>query len=62
MSNNNHDLDFYAWANEQASLLRAGKLSSADVENIAGEIEGMGRGEKRELVNRLKVLSLHLLK
>jgi hypothetical protein len=58
----NYERDFYAWANEQAALLRAGKFSSADIANIAEEIESMGRGEKRELVNRLNVLLLHLLK
>jgi hypothetical protein len=57
-----YDRDFYAWANEQAGLLRAGKLSEADLENIAEEIESMGKGEKRELVIRLIVLLLHLLK
>jgi hypothetical protein len=57
-----YDQDFYAWANEQAGLLRAGRLSEADIEHIAEEIESMGKGEKRELVNRLKVLLLHLLK
>jgi hypothetical protein len=62
MSNTLYDQDFYAWANEQAALLRAGKLDSADIENIAEEIESMGRSEKRELVNRLAVLLLHLLK
>ncbi len=57
-----YDTDFYAWANEQAALLRAGRLSEADVENIAEEIESMGRSERRELVNRLTVLLVHLLK
>ncbi|EWY38420.1 hypothetical protein N825_13065 [Skermanella stibiiresistens SB22] len=57
-----YDTDFYAWANEQASLLRTGKLSAVDIEHIAEEIESMGRSEKRELVNRLVVLLLHLLK
>ena len=57
-----YDRDFYAWANQQAALLRAGRLSEADIENIAEEIESMGRSEKRELVNRLAVLLLHLLK
>jgi len=61
-SNALYDRDFYAWANEQAGLLRAGKLSEADIENIAEEIESMGKGEKRELVSRLTVLLLHLLK
>ena len=62
MSNTLYDQDFYAWANEQAQLLRAGKLSEADIEHIAEEIESMGRSEKRELVNRLSVLLMHLLK
>jgi len=57
-----YDKDFYAWANEQAGLLRAGKLSEADIEHIAEEIESMGRTEKRELVSRLTVLLVHLLK
>lgn len=57
-----HDTDFYAWANEQAALLRAGRLSEADIENIAEEIESMGKSEKRELINLLTVLLVHLLK
>jgi Domain of unknown function DUF29 len=57
-----YDQDFYAWANEQAALLRAGKLSAADIEHIAEEIESMGKTEKREMVSRLTVLLLHLLK
>jgi hypothetical protein len=62
MTTSLYDQDFYAWANEQASLLRDGKLTEADIEHIAEEIESMGRGEKRELINRLAVLLLHLLK
>jgi len=57
-----YDRDFYAWANEQAGLLRSGNLSSADIANIAEEIESLGRSEKRELVSRLTVLLQHLLK
>ncbi len=57
-----YEADFYAWANQQASLLRAGKLSAADIQNIAEEIESMGKSEKRELVSRLTTLLLHLLK
>jgi hypothetical protein len=57
-----YDRDFYAWANEQAALLRAGKLTQADIEHIAEEIESMGKTEKRELISRLTILLLHLLK
>lgn len=57
-----YDSDFFAWSREQADLLRSGKLTQADIENIAEEIDSMGRTEKRELVSRLEVLLLHLLK
>ena len=57
-----YDEDFYAWAHQQAALLRAGKLAEADIENIAGEIECTGKSEKRELASHLTVLLLHLLK
>jgi hypothetical protein len=57
-----YDEDFYAWSREQADLLRAGNVSDADLENIAEEIESMGKTEKRELVSRLTVLLLHLVK
>lgn len=57
-----YDRDFYAWLNEQAALLRAGRLSELDIENLAEEIESMGRSEKRALVSRLQVLIMHLLK
>ena len=62
MTTTRYEADFFAWANEQAALLRAGKLSAADIEHIAEEIEDMGRAEQRELENRLKQLLLHLLK
>src|SRR5580658_8345121 len=57
-----YDRDFFAWSLEQAELLRAGKLAEADVEHIAEEIESMGRTEKRELISRLSILLLHMLK
>jgi len=57
-----HDSDFYAWSLEQAALLRAGRVREADLTAIAEEIESMGKTEKRELISRLTVLLLHLLK
>lgn len=57
-----YDTDFYAWANAQAALLRSGRLAAADIEHIAEEIESMGRSEKRELLSRLALLLMHLLK
>jgi hypothetical protein len=54
--------DFYAWAMSNARLLHEGRFSDIDVDNIAEELETIGRREKRELVNRLAVLLAHLLK
>ena len=63
MSNQHlYEQDFYAWANQQAALPRDGRFSEADIAHIAAEIESMGKTEKRELVSRLTVLLLHLLK
>jgi hypothetical protein len=58
----NYDKDFYGWTQEQAALLRAGRLTDLDIENLIEEIETMGRSEKRELESRLTVLLPHLLK
>jgi len=57
-----YEKDFYAWTTHNAKLLREGKLSEIDVENIAEEIESMGKSDKRELISRLAVLLAHLLK
>ncbi|TVR59982.1 MAG: DUF29 domain-containing protein [Candidatus Competibacteraceae bacterium] len=62
MTTVSYDSDFYAWAMEQANLLRAGKLNEIDTVNLIEEIESMGRSEKRELENRLVMLLQHLLK
>lgn len=57
-----YQTDIIAWANEQAALLRAGKLSALDIEHIAEEIEDVGKSEQRELANRMSLLLAHLLK
>ena len=58
----NYDADFYGWTQEQAELLKAGRLSELDIDNLLEEVETMGRSEKRELDSRLTVLLLHMLK
>jgi hypothetical protein len=54
--------DFYSWLMKNAGLLREQKFLEIDAENIAEELEAMGRKEQRELVSRLSVLIAHLLK
>lgn len=57
-----HDLDFYAWTQQQVDLLKSGNLDDVDVKHLIQEIESMGASERRELINRLAVLLAHLLK
>jgi hypothetical protein len=57
-----YEKDVFAWASEQVSLLRSGRLSEIDVDHIAEEIESVGNSQKRELVSRLTVLLQHLIK
>ncbi|MES2019150.1 MAG: DUF29 domain-containing protein [Pseudomonadota bacterium] len=57
-----YDTDILAWASEQAELLRSGKWSALDIENIAEEIEDVGKRVQHELGSRVAVLLAHLLK
>jgi hypothetical protein len=57
-----YEIDFYQWTIEQSDRLRLGKLDSLDLENLAEEIESLGKQKQQELANRLGVLIGHLLK
>lgn len=57
-----YSTDVIAWANEQAALLRAGNFGALDIEHIADEVEDVGKSERRELMSRMVVLLVHLLK
>jgi Domain of unknown function DUF29 len=57
-----YEQDFFLWTQQMAIALREGQLDQLDLENLAEEIESVGRSEKRELISRLRVLLIHLLK
>ena len=57
-----YESDFALWCAEQGRLLREGKVDALDRENLAEEIESLGRSERYEIESRLKVLLVHLLK
>lgn len=57
-----YDRDFYQWTQQQAALLRQGQLSRLDLENLAEEIESMGKSDRRALGGHLTNVLLHLLK
>ncbi len=62
LTQNLYDTDFYAWIQEQAKLLRHQQWSKLDLPNLIEEIESLGKQQRAELRNRLKVLIGHLLK
>lgn len=57
-----YEEDFHAWTTQSAALIREGRLSELDLEHIAEELESMGASERRELLNRLQILLMHLPK
>jgi Domain of unknown function DUF29 len=57
-----YDEDFFAWTEEQARLLRNGKMDELDMFNLAEEIEAIGHRDRRELDDRLENLIKELLK
>jgi hypothetical protein len=59
---NLYETDFYAWTQEQASLLRKHQWSRLDLLNLIEEIDSLGKQQRQELRNRLSVLIGHLLK
>ncbi|MBE7183041.1 MAG: DUF29 domain-containing protein [Methylobacterium mesophilicum] len=54
--------DYAAWALQQAADLRAGAWEKLDRDNLAEEVESLGRSERNEIESRLVVLLAHLLK
>lgn len=61
-----YETDFFAWTQSQAAALRreaeAGNPAAIDWLHLAEEVEEMGGDRRREVVSRLRVLSVHLLK
>jgi hypothetical protein len=57
-----YEADFYAWTQAQAQKLRDHSANAIDWDNLAEEIESVGRSEKREIRSRLEKVLMHLLK
>ena len=57
-----YERDFYEWTRAQAEMLRRLRPSDLDWENVAEEIESLGRSDKRSIASNLNVVLLHLLK
>jgi len=61
-----YDTDLVLWAKDQARALRdaghAGTNLPIDWENVAEEIESLGKSQGRELASRIRTILVHLLK
>jgi hypothetical protein len=57
-----HEQDFLLWTEEQAGLLRAGRIDELDIANILEEIEDMGREQKMAPQSLIRMILIHLLK
>ena len=57
-----YDDDFYSWTQRQADALRRRSGNEIDWDNLAEEIESLGKSQAAELRSRYITLLLHLLK
>ncbi len=64
LMNTCYESDFYLWTQQQAGLLRQGQFNRIDLdaENIAEEIESMGKRDRRSISSYIQNVLLHLLK
>lgn len=57
-----YERDFYSWSIEQGRLIREGRWTAVDRENVAEEIESLGREQFAQLESAIRVLLMHMLK
>ncbi|WP_322514837.1 DUF29 domain-containing protein [Rhodopseudomonas palustris] len=57
-----YEADYYGWIEDQVALLKAGRLSEIDAENIAEEIRSVARRQYDKLENAMRALIYNLLK
>ena len=64
MASQLYDQDFYLWTQEQAAALRHAKTSNLplDWENLAEEIESLGKSQRAELSSQIRRILRHLFK
>jgi hypothetical protein len=54
--------DLYGWVEDQIALLKGGRLSEIDADNIAEELSDVGNEQYDKLESAIRVVLLHLLK
>jgi Domain of unknown function DUF29 len=56
-----YESDYYAWVLEQVKALREHRIEGVDWENLAEEIDDLGKSERRAVENQMIRLLEHLL-
>jgi hypothetical protein len=57
-----YDQDFNRWLEYTVELLKTRHFDELDIDNLVDELESMSRRDKREILSRLKIVLMHLLK
>ena len=57
-----YERDYYGWIKAQVHALRERRFEEIDFENLAEEIDGLGKSERRSVESHLETLLSHLLK
>ena len=57
-----YDGDYYGWTQQQAAHLRSGRMDRVDLENLAEEIESLGKSQLHALTSSYRLIAMHLLK
>ena len=57
-----YERDYYAWVQDQVDALRQRRIEDVDWENVAEEIEDLGRSQRQSVESQMARLLEHLLK
>lgn len=57
-----YETDWYAWAKEQAELLRGGRFDELDLDHLVEEVDDLGESLHRSVRSRIQSIIEHLLK
>ncbi len=57
-----YDRDFNLWIEQTIELLKSHRFEELDLEHLVDELESVAKRDKREILSRLDVILMHLLK
>jgi len=57
-----YQIDFVAWADETAKLLRQHRFEEVDLDALVEEVEGLAKRDHKAMRSQLQRLLIHLLK